>query len=70
MRHAICDVPVSAAKVALEITVSVGCAALSPEEKEAAPLLARADARLYDAKRGGRNRVVFAPTRVSEPEDP
>jgi PleD family two-component response regulator len=37
--------------------VSVGCAALAPGEDGAA-LLARADARLYEAKRGGRDRVV------------
>jgi diguanylate cyclase (GGDEF)-like protein len=61
IRHAVFDTAIPAAAAALEVSVSLGCAALSAEEKEAAPLLARADARLYDAKRTGRNRVVFAP---------
>lgn len=38
------------------ITVSIGLASLDGED-DAATLLARADAALYDAKRGGRNRV-------------
>ncbi|MFL5264506.1 MAG: GGDEF domain-containing protein [Anaeromyxobacteraceae bacterium] len=52
---------VAAAPLAFEgapvaLTVSVGVAALAPGEAPDA-LVARADARLYDAKRGGRNRV-------------
>ncbi len=44
--------------LALDVTVSLGCAALRPEEDDGRALLARADARLYEAKRAGRNRVV------------
>jgi diguanylate cyclase (GGDEF)-like protein len=40
------------------VTISVGCAALRPsEESDPAALLRAADAALYRAKRGGRNRV-------------
>jgi len=39
------------------VTVSLGCAALAPGEAPEA-LVARADARLYEAKRAGRDRVV------------
>jgi two-component system, cell cycle response regulator len=41
----------------IAVTVSVGVAALAEGEPPEA-LVARADARLYDAKRGGRDRVV------------
>jgi two-component system cell cycle response regulator len=40
----------------IPVTISVGCAMLS-EEKSAADLIQRADDKLYEAKRGGRNRV-------------
>jgi diguanylate cyclase (GGDEF)-like protein len=40
----------------IPVTISVGCAMLG-EEKTAAELIQRADDRLYEAKRGGRNRV-------------
>ncbi len=48
--------PVQAAGLALRVTASLGCAQLAPDEDGPA-LAARADARLYDAKRAGRNRV-------------
>jgi diguanylate cyclase (GGDEF)-like protein len=40
------------------VTISVGVAATVPEGESAAALVAQADARLYEAKRAGRNRVV------------
>ena len=40
----------------IPVTISIGCAMLS-EEKTAADLIQRADDKLYEAKRGGRNRV-------------
>ncbi len=61
IRHAVCDAAIPVGTTAVDLTVSLGCASLNAEEREAAPLLARADARLYDAKRAGRNRVVWAP---------
>ena len=44
------------------VTVSLGCAAMSPatEDATAEALIAEADALLYEAKRTGRNRVVTA----------
>jgi diguanylate cyclase (GGDEF)-like protein len=44
----------------IRITASIGVASLSGTD-DGAQLLPRADAALYDAKRGGRNRVVLAP---------
>ena len=46
---------------ALRVTVSVGCAVLGGEKISASELTSMADERLYEAKRGGRNRVVPAP---------
>ncbi len=40
----------------IPVTISVGCAVLG-EEKNAADLIQLADDKLYEAKRGGRNRV-------------
>jgi diguanylate cyclase (GGDEF)-like protein len=40
----------------IPVTISVGCAMLA-EERTAAELIQRADDKLYEAKRGGRNRV-------------
>jgi two-component system cell cycle response regulator len=40
----------------IPVTISIGCAMLG-EEKAAADLIQRADDKLYEAKRGGRNRV-------------
>ena len=40
----------------IPVTISVGCAVLG-EEKTAADLIQLADDKLYEAKRGGRNRV-------------
>lgn len=41
------------------VTVSVGVSLASPEDADARPLIDRADAALYEAKRSGRNTVVF-----------
>lgn len=43
-----------------EVTVSIGTSEARPNEAEAATILRRADAALYQAKQQGRNRVVSA----------
>jgi diguanylate cyclase (GGDEF)-like protein len=43
---------------ALRVTVSAGVAAIAAQPSDPADLVATADAALYDAKRGGRNRSV------------
>jgi diguanylate cyclase (GGDEF)-like protein len=43
--------------VRITVTVSIGCAELSPDDKNASELFRRADEKLYSAKRHGRNRV-------------
>jgi diguanylate cyclase (GGDEF)-like protein len=61
LREAIAGRPFETAAGPLAVTVSVGVAqARGPEEAPEA-LFSRADAALYEAKRGGRNRVVWAP---------
>lgn len=42
-----------------KLTVSIGVSLASPDEEYVGPLIARADAALYEAKRGGRNAVVL-----------
>jgi diguanylate cyclase (GGDEF)-like protein len=41
----------------IRVTISLGCATLAEADRSATELLKRADERLYEAKRGGRNRV-------------
>lgn len=41
----------------IPVTISIGCAQLTREDRAAADLIQRADEKLYEAKRGGRNRV-------------
>lgn len=58
VRRAVAASPVATVGGALAVTLSAGCAALAPGDPDGAALVARADARLYDAKRAGRNRVA------------
>jgi diguanylate cyclase (GGDEF)-like protein len=55
------SLPLAASALPVGYTVSIGVATLAPGET-LANLLARADAALYAAKAGGRNRVASAPT--------
>jgi len=51
-------VPMRIGDALLRVSTSVGIAMLAPGETDAAGLLRRADAALYEAKRAGRNRFV------------
>lgn len=41
----------------IPVTISIGCALLGPNDRAASDLIQHADEKLYEAKRGGRNRV-------------
>ncbi|QDV83239.1 Response regulator PleD [Stieleria magnilauensis] len=57
-RKAVCDQPFETAAGPLKITASFGFAVLNQEHSETGlELIHRADEKLYDAKRSGRNRV-------------
>jgi two-component system cell cycle response regulator len=50
--------PIDGGRLNIEVTISIGIAALETGEDNAAAMLKRADQALYRAKRDGRNRVV------------
>ncbi|HSM93559.1 MAG TPA: GGDEF domain-containing protein [Anaeromyxobacteraceae bacterium] len=56
LREAVRAAPVTVGDVPLAVTISAGAATFGPGDDEAS-LMARADARLYEAKRAGRDRV-------------
>ncbi|MFZ5481851.1 MAG: GGDEF domain-containing protein [Myxococcota bacterium] len=56
IRRRIADEPFTVDGGTLDVTISIGGAVGEPGE----PLIARADAALFEAKEAGRNRVVFA----------
>ncbi|NLT54643.1 MAG: diguanylate cyclase [Actinomycetales bacterium] len=56
-RCAVTDEPIATRTGPLEVTVSIGVARLRATDDDIGALLGRADAQLYDAKQGGRNRV-------------
>ena len=43
----------------IPVTISIGCARLDASDKAASDLIQRADEKLYEAKRTGRNRVCY-----------
>jgi diguanylate cyclase (GGDEF)-like protein len=59
-RLAVGDRPIQAGAISIAITVSAGVAAYGENGSDWESLLRSADAALYEAKRGGRNRVVAA----------
>ena len=60
IRKAIADLRVTNHSQSLgPITISIGVAIYPEDGREAEPLLQAADRRLYDAKKNGRNQVVF-----------
>ena len=60
LRHTVAETPVAWEGRLIQMTVSIGLAALSPDDDDPAALLARADKALYFAKEQGRNRVMVA----------
>jgi diguanylate cyclase (GGDEF)-like protein len=54
----------------IQFTASFGVAGMRPGDADANALVARADAAMYDAKRGGRNRVAMAPEPEPGPPPP
>lgn len=65
IRAAVAGLPVGLPRRSdvVRITISVGLAVLGDDGTEAEDLLDRADARLFEAKQRGRNRVVGPPSR-------
>lgn len=60
LREAIAAARVAVDGVPVQVTVSIGVAPMSSCDDDMDVLLGRADAALYEAKRGGRNRVCAA----------
>ena len=60
LRAAFAGIPVPTQGGPVAVTISVGGAILSAGGDSFEALLKRADLALYEAKRGGRDRVVFA----------
>lgn len=63
LRTIIEENPVRVRKNRIQITLSIGAAIASPRDGCLASVLAAADAALYDAKRFGRNRIMFGAKR-------
>lgn len=59
LRKAIAQAPLALPSGRLEVTCSLGVAERLPQDQEPGQLLGRADAALYAAKAGGRNRVCL-----------
>lgn len=55
------ELPLEESDGVLRLTVSIGLAWMTPNDRGVEQLLARADAALYRAKNGGRNRVEMEP---------
>ncbi|MDN5934801.1 MAG: diguanylate cyclase [Nitrosospira sp.] len=59
IRKGVMETPLHLKEFSIQVTISLGVAMLRPGERKEA-LLERADAAMYEAKKGGRNRVVLA----------
>lgn len=59
IRRTIAERPIPVDGATLHITASIGVTTAGPDDSDVDHVFARADAALYDAKRSGRNQVVF-----------
>ncbi|MDX2102606.1 MAG: diguanylate cyclase [Alphaproteobacteria bacterium] len=60
LRERVATMPVAFDGQDIRVTISTGVADIAGGDGEVAPLLQRADVALYEAKNGGRNRVIAA----------
>jgi diguanylate cyclase (GGDEF)-like protein len=60
LRRSVSATPIETRDGPIPVTISIGLAFLTPDDCDLDALLRRADASLYQAKRGGRNQVVAA----------
>jgi diguanylate cyclase (GGDEF)-like protein len=60
VRRMIAEQPIAVGPLGVPATISIGLAVFVPTRDDALTLVARADAALYRAKAGGRNRVESA----------
>lgn len=70
VRKGIEEAPVAQGSRRIRVTVSVGVAAFPDDGSDTQTLLAKADSALYEAKRGGRNRVLQAKAAAGAPAAP
>lgn len=56
--HAIAESPIQIGDITIPVTGSIGCAASGNDQDTVSTLIQHADSALYQAKHGGRNRVV------------
>ncbi len=66
LRRAIAAIELQAGGVSVKITCSLGVAEVDASTQSSADLVRRADKALYEAKRGGRNRVVCLVARAAK----
>jgi diguanylate cyclase (GGDEF)-like protein len=65
LRTTIAATPITSGRVTLRVTASFGVACFPGHGTAMGELIRAADSAMYDAKRGGRNRVVRAPPRAT-----
>jgi len=70
LRAAIAEIAIDAENVSLKVTISVGITLLSPDDPGLDAVLKRADDAMYEAKRGGRNRVATVPLSQGQGKPP
>ncbi|HEX2981372.1 MAG TPA: diguanylate cyclase [Anaerolineaceae bacterium] len=59
MRQHIADLKISSGVTSVSVTISMGIVSANRDSRNIAALLARADEKLYDAKRHGKNQIIY-----------